>query len=97
MKALGMIETKGYVGAVEAVDTMVKSANVEILGVKEIGGGYVSVYVEGDVGAVKAAIDAGAASVKKIGDLLSVHVIAKPGEETKKLIPSLQTAKTTAK
>ena len=88
MKALGMLETRGYVGAVEAVDTMVKSANVEILGVKEIGGGLVSVFVEGDVGAVKAAIDAGATSVKKIGDLVSIHVIAKPGEETKKMIPT---------
>jgi len=97
MKALGMLETRGYVGAVEAVDTMVKSANVEILGVKEIGGGLVSVFVEGDVGAVKAAIDAGATSVKKIGDLVSIHVIAKPGEETKKMIPALQSGKQTAK
>jgi ethanolamine utilization protein EutM len=70
---------------------------VEILGVKEIGGGLVSVFVEGDVGAVKAAIDAGATSVKKIGDLVSIHVIAKPGEETKKMIPALPSGKQAAK
>jgi microcompartment protein CcmL/EutN len=97
MKALGMIETKGYVGAVEAVDTMIKSANVTISGVKEIGGGFVSVYVEGDVGAVKAAIDAGAEAVKKIGELFSIHVIAKPDQETMKMIPSLMAGKPAVK
>lgn len=97
MKALGMIETKGFVGTIEAVDTMVKSANVEIVGVKEIGGGLVSVFVAGDVGAVKAAVDAGAAAVKKIGELVSVHVIAKPNEETVKLIPGLSAGKSAAK
>jgi ethanolamine utilization protein EutM len=87
MKALGMIETRGLVGAIEALDSMVKSANVEVLGVKEIGGGLVSVFVQGDVGAVKAAVDAGAESVKKIGELVSVHVIPRPSEETVALLP----------
>lgn len=87
MKALGMIETRGLVGAIEALDAMVKSANVEVLGTKEIGGGLVSVFVQGDVGAVKAAVDAGAESAKKIGELVSVHVIPRPSEETLALLP----------
>lgn len=87
MKAMGMIETRGYVAAVEAVDTMVKSASVEVLGTKEVGGGLVSVFVQGDVGAVKAAVDAAAASVKKLGELVSVHIIPKPSDETVALIP----------
>jgi ethanolamine utilization protein EutM len=87
MKALGMVETRGLVAAIEALDSMVKSANVEVLGMKEIGGGLVSVFVEGDVGAVKAAIDAGAESVKKIGDLVSVHVIPRPSDEIMALLP----------
>lgn len=85
-KSLGMIETKGFVGAVEAIDTMVKSANVEVLCTKEIGGGLVSVFVQGDVGAVKAAVDAGAAAVNKVGKLVSVHVIARPNKEMEKMI-----------
>ena len=89
MKALGMIETKGLVGAIEAMDTMVKSANIEVLGMKEIGAGLVSVFVEGDVDAVKAAVDAGAASVKKVGEVFSVHVIARPSDETLKALPML--------
>lgn len=93
MKALGMIETRGLVGAIEALDSMVKSANVEVLGVKEVGGGLVSVFVQGDVGAVKAAVDAGAESVKKIGELVSVHVIPRPSEETVALLPVPQKAK----
>lgn len=88
--ALGMIETRGFVGAVEAVDTMVKSASVEILGTKDIGGGLVSVFVQGDVGAVKAAIDAGSAAVKRVGELVSVHVIARPNEETVKMISGIK-------
>lgn len=90
MKALGMIETKGLVGAIEAIDTMVKSANIEVIGMKEIGAGLVTVFVEGDVGAVKAALDAGAASVKKIGEIVSVHVIARPSEETLKVLPTAE-------
>jgi ethanolamine utilization protein EutM len=89
MKALGMIETKGLVGAIEAMDTMVKSANIEVLGLKEIGAGLVSVFVEGDVGAVKAAVDAGAAAVKKIGEIVSIHVIARPSEDTLRVLPTL--------
>lgn len=89
MKALGMIETRGLVGAIEATDTMVKSANIEVIGLREIGHGLVSVFVEGDVGAVKAAVDAGAAAVKKVGELVSVHVIARPSDETLKWLPSL--------
>jgi len=84
-----MVETKGLVGAIEAMDTMVKSANIEVVGLKEIGAGYVSVFVEGDVGAVKAAVDAGAAAVKKIGEIVSVHVIARPSDETMKALPGL--------
>ena len=88
MMALGMIETQGYVAALEAVDTMMKSASVEYVGLKEIGGGLVSVYVKGEVGAVKAGIDAGAAAAKKVGQLVSVHVIAKPDEVTMQMIPA---------
>ena len=87
MKALGMIETQGHVGAVQAVDTMVKSADIEVLGMKEIGAGFVSVYVEGDIGAVKAATDTAASEVKKIGSLVAVHVIARPSPETLSMIP----------
>lgn len=93
MKALGMIETRGMVGAVEAVDVMVKSANIEITGVKEIGGGLVSVFIQGEVGAVKAAVDAGTESVKKIGELVSVHVIPRPSDETLKLMPAAAKSK----
>src|SRR5512136_1921145 len=87
MNALGMIETKGLVGAVEAVDAMVKSANVSLVGVEKVGGGYVSVFVRGEVGAVKAAIDAGTAAAKKVGEVVSVHVIPRPHQETETLIP----------
>ncbi|MGO8693955.1 MAG: BMC domain-containing protein [Rectinemataceae bacterium] len=89
MKALGMIETKGLVAAVEATDSMSKSADVNVLGLKEIGGGLVSVYVEGEVGAVKAAIDAGAASAKQVGEVLSVHIISRPTEDTVRILNDL--------
>ncbi|MCQ1530187.1 BMC domain-containing protein [Lutispora saccharofermentans] len=82
MKSKGFIETKGLVAAIEAADAMVKAANVEIIGKKLIGGGLVTVIVEGDVGAVKAAVDAGAAAAQKVGELISVHVIARPNPET---------------
>lgn len=78
MKSIGFIETKGLVAAIEAADTMEKAANVKLVGKKLIGGGLVTVIIEGDVGAVKAAIDAGAAAAKKIGELVSIHVIARP-------------------
>ncbi|MHB1376520.1 MAG: BMC domain-containing protein [Candidatus Humimicrobiaceae bacterium] len=85
--AIGLIETKGFVGAVEAADAMVKAANVTLLGEKQIGGGYFTVIVEGDVGAVKAAVDAGAAAVKRVGELVSVHVIPRPHNEIDKILP----------
>ena len=78
MSAIGFIETKGMVAAVEAADTMVKAANVEIVGVKSIGAGLITVAIKGDVGAVKAAVDAGAAAAKRVGELVSVHVIPRP-------------------
>jgi ethanolamine utilization protein EutM len=77
-EALGMIETKGLIGAVEAADAMVKTANVVLVGNEYIGAGYVTVVVRGDVGAVKAATDAGAAAARRVGELVSVHVIPRP-------------------
>ena len=85
--ALGMIETKGLVGAVEAADAMVKAANVVLLGSEYVGGGYVTVMVRGDVGAVKAATDAGAAAAKRVGELVSVHVIPRPHEDVEMILP----------
>jgi len=87
-KALGLIETRGLVGCIEAGDTMVKAANVRIIGIERIGGGLVTVLVDGDVGAVKAAVDAGSAAAKKVGEVLSVHVIPRPHEDTEKLYTS---------
>jgi len=85
--AIGMIETKGLIGSIEAADAMVKAANVKLLGKELIGGGFVTVIVEGDVGAVKAATDAGAAAAKRVGELFSVHVIPRPHEEIDKILP----------
>ena len=84
--SLGMIETKGLVGAIEAADAMVKSANVQLVGKEQVGGGLVTVMVRGDVGAVKAATDAGAAA-EKVGELISVHVIARPHAEVDAILP----------
>ena len=86
-EALGMIETKGLIGAVEAADAMVKAANVLLIGKEYIGAGYVTVLVRGDVGAVKAATDAGAAAARRVGELVSVHVIPRPHSEVEKLLP----------
>jgi ethanolamine utilization protein EutM len=86
-EALGMIETKGLIGAVEAADAMVKAANVVLVGKEYIGAGYVTVMVRGDVGAVKAATDAGAAAARRVGELVSVHVIPRPHAEVEKIIP----------
>jgi ethanolamine utilization protein EutM len=86
-EALGMIETKGLIGAVEAADAMVKTANVVLVGKEYIGAGYVTVMVRGDVGAVKAATDAGAAAARRVGELVSVHVIPRPHTEIEKLLP----------
>ena len=88
MEALGMIETKGLVGAIEAADAMVKAANVRLVGKELVGGGLVTIVVRGDVGAVKAATDAGAAAAKRVGELVSVHVIPRPHGEVEMIIPS---------
>ena len=85
--SLGMIETKGLIGAIEAADAMVKSANVQLVGKEQVGGGLVTVMVRGDVGAVKAATDAGAAAAEKVGELISVHVIARPHTEVDAILP----------
>ncbi len=87
-KALGLIETKGLVGSIEAADAMVKAANVRLIGKEKIGGGYVTVMVRGDVGAVKASTDAGAAAAKKVGELVSVHVIPRPHSDLEKILPA---------
>lgn len=85
--ALGMVETKGLVAAIEAADAMVKAANVQLVGKEQVGGGLVTVMVRGDVGAVKAATDAGAAAAEKVGELVSVHVIPRPHAEVDVILP----------
>lgn len=87
LEALGMIETKGFVGGVEAADAMVKAANVELIGKEYIGAGYMTIFVRGDVGAVKAATDAGAAAARRVGELISVHVIPRPHGEVERILP----------
>jgi len=86
-EALGMIETKGLTAMIEAADAMAKAANVSIVGCQKIGAGLVTVMVRGDVGAVKAATDAGAAAASKVGEVVSVHVIPRPHNDTEMLIP----------
>ncbi|WP_300277333.1 BMC domain-containing protein [Peptacetobacter sp.] len=88
--ALGMVETKGLVGAIEAADSMVKAANVNLVGYEKIGSGLVTVMVRGDVGAVKAAVDAGAASAKAVGEVVSTHVIPRPHTDTERIIPHFE-------
>ena len=90
MQALGMVETKGLVGSIEAADAMVKAANVTLMGKERVGGGLVTVMVRGDVGAVKAATDAGAAAADKVGELVSVHVIPRPHNEVELILPKGQ-------
>jgi len=85
--ALGMIETRGLVASIEAADAMVKAANVYLIGKEHVGGGLVTVMVRGDVGAVKAAVDAGAAAAEKVGELVAKHVIARPHEDVEKILP----------
>ncbi len=85
--ALGMIETKGFIGMVEAADAMVKAAKVELCGYEKIGGGYVTAIVRGDVAAVKAATDAGAAAARRVGELVSVHVIPRPHANLEDALP----------
>ena len=87
MIALGMVETKGLIGAIEAADAMVKAANVTLIGSEYVGGGFVTVMVRGDVGAVKAATDAGAAAAKRVGELVSVHVIPRPHGDVEMILP----------
>lgn len=91
MNALGMIETKGLVAAIEAADAMVKAANVRLIGREQVGSGLVTVMVRGDVGAVKAATDAGAAAAERVGELISVHVIPRPHNEVEYILPTLET------
>ena len=86
-EALGMVETKGFVGSIEAADAMVKAANVYLIGKETIGGGFVTVMVRGDVGAVKAATDAGAAAAQRVGELVSVHVIPRPHNDVDMILP----------
>ena len=86
-EALGLIETKGLVGSIEAADAMVKAANVYLIGKVLVGGGLVTVMVRGDVGAVKAATDAGAAAAQRVGELISVHVIPRPHGDVEMILP----------
>jgi len=88
--ALGMVETRGFIGSVEAADAMVKAATVSLVGSEYIGAGYVTVLVRGDVGAVKAATDAGAAAARRVGELISVHVIPRPHAEVERVLPNPQ-------
>lgn len=88
-EALGMVETKGLIGAIEAADAMVKAANVTLIGYQKIGSGLITVMVRGDVGAVKAATDAGAAAAEKVGEVISIHVIPRPHSEVEGILPKL--------
>ena len=89
-EALGMVETRGLIGAIEAADAMVKAANVHLIGKQQIGSGLVTVMVRGDVGAVKAAVDAGAAAAKRVGELYVVHVIPRPLSDVEFILPTLE-------
>jgi len=88
-EALGMVETKGLVGAIEAADAMVKAANVSLVGYEKIGSGLVTVMVRGDVGATKAAVEAGSAAAAVVGTVVSTHVIPRPHSDTEKIIPTI--------
>jgi len=90
LEALGMVETRGLVAAIEAADAMVKAAEVELIGTEKIGSGLVSVMVRGDVGAVKAATESGSAAASKLGELVAVHVIPRPHADVEKILPSLK-------
>ena len=89
MIALGMIETRGLVGAIEAADAMLKAANVKLIGKTHVGGGLVTVMVRGEVGAVKAAVDAGSAAAERVGNLVSRHVIPRPHAEVNEILPKI--------
>ena len=92
-EALGMVETKGLIGSIEAADAMVKAANVRLIGKEQIGSGLVTVMVRGDVGAVKASVEAGASAAKKVGELVSVHVIASPHVDVEGILPQSEPVK----
>ena len=96
-QALGMVETKGLISAIEAADAMVKAANVTLVGKEKIGSGLVTVMVRGDVGAVKASVEAGAAAAKRVGELYSVHVIPSPHEDVEMLLAEQPKVKAPAK
>ena len=89
-EALGMVETRGLVAAIEAADSMLKAANVELVGTEKIGSGLVSVMVRGDVGAVKAAVEAGGASAQRLGEIVATHVIPRPHGDVEKILPSIK-------
>ena len=89
-EALGMVETRGLVAAIEAADAMVKAANVQLIGSEKIGSGLVSVMVRGDVGAVKAAVEAGGAAAARLGEVVATHVIPRPHNDVNKLLPTLK-------
>ena len=89
-QALGMVETRGLVAAIEAADAMLKSANVVLVGTEKIGSGFVSVMVRGDVGAVKSAVEAGAANASRLGELVATHVIPRPHDDVEKILPTLK-------
>ena len=89
MEALGMVETRGLVAAIEAADAMAKAANVTLIGSEKIGSGLVSIMVRGDVGAVKAAVDAGATAAKRVGELYGTHVIPSPHDDVEAILPKL--------
>lgn len=89
-EALGMVETRGLIGAIEAADAMVKAANVKLIGKEKVGSGLVTVMVRGDVGAVKASVDAGAAAAKRVGELVSVHVIPRPHDDVEDILPQAE-------
>ena len=90
MEALGMVETRGLVAAIEAADAMVKAANVVLVGSEKIGSGLVTVMVRGDVGAVKAAVEAGGSAASKLGEVIALHVIPRPHNDVEKLLPALK-------
>ena len=90
LEALGMIETRGLVAAIEAADAMVKAANVELIGTEKIGSGLVSVMVRGDVGAVKSAVEAGSNAASRLGEIIATHVIPRPHGDVEKILPSIK-------
>ena len=89
-QALGMIETRGLVAAIEAADAMCKAANVELVGTEKIGSGLVSVMVRGDVGAVKSAVESGTAAAQRLGEIIATHVIPRPHSDVEKILPSIK-------